>query len=484
MATDQNSRAEAGGGTATAVDQGMIARAVAGVRYVFTGKTDWFGPGESMQPVAPQAEGRAFDYPFAINQQIRPRAGESVTFEQLRAVADGYDLMRLIIETRKDQILAQPWTIKPKDPKSKRTPSCDEVQLFLESPDKEHTWNTWLRMLLEDLFVLDAPTIYPRSTRGGQLYSLELVDGATIKRILDATGRTPVPPDPAYQQVLKGMPAVNYTREELIYAPRNPRTNKVYGYSPVEQVITTVNIALRRQTHQLQYYTEGNIPEALIAVPETWNATQIRDFQTHWDSVLEGNTAKRRKAIFVPGGMEPTFTKEGVLKDQADEWFARVVCFAFSVSPTPFVQQVNRATAESAQETAKEEGLVPLMQWVKDTVNMIIVTRMGRPDVEFAWDKDEIADAKTRAEVDKIYVDAKVLHPDEVREKMGMEPMSKEQRDSLAPAPIVGPDGLPLQPGQQAKPGAEAEKLEKKKQAGSTVIGLPSPSRAPRFKQQ
>jgi hypothetical protein len=37
----------------------------------------------------------------------------------------------------------------------------------------------------------------------------------------------------------------------------------------------TVNIALRRQMHQLQYYTEGNVPEALIGVPEAWTPDQI-----------------------------------------------------------------------------------------------------------------------------------------------------------------------------------------------------------------
>jgi len=51
--------------------------------------------------------------------------------------------------------------------------------------------------------------------------------------------------------------------------PRNPRPHKVYGYSPVEQIVLTVNVALRRALSQLQYYTEGNVPEALIVVPPT-----------------------------------------------------------------------------------------------------------------------------------------------------------------------------------------------------------------------
>jgi phage portal protein BeeE len=65
------------------------------------------------------------------------------------------------------------------------------------------------------------------------------------------------------------------TADELLYAPRNVRAHKAYGYSPVEQVQMSVNIALRRQIYQLQYYTEGNIPEALIGVPDNWNPDQI-----------------------------------------------------------------------------------------------------------------------------------------------------------------------------------------------------------------
>ncbi len=450
-------------GEKTPIEQGVIARVVQGVRYALSGQSpdDFFGPGQPLPPQAQEtAQGRAFDFPVAINRVVTPRSNEGVSFAQMRALADSYDLMRLVIETRKDQLLAQTWTVRPKDEKAERTPRCDEIEAFLQSPDREHTWDTWLRMLLEDLFVIDAPTIYPRMTRGGDLYALELVDGATIKRVLDITGRTPVAPDPAYQQVIKGLPAVDYSRDELLYVPRNPRTSRIYGYSPVEQVIMTVNIAMRRQVHQLQYYTEGNIPEAMIGVPENWQPETIRNFQEYWDAILEGNTGKRRKAIFIPGGMNPTFTKADVLKDAADEWFARIVCYAFSISPTPFIAQVNRATAESAQDAALEEGLGPLMRWVENLMNMIIARWFNAPDVVFTWHRHAENDPLAQAQIDKVYLDAKALHPDEVRERLGLEPLTDEQKADLKPAPML-PPALPGQPG-AAVPG-EAVKLEKKK---------------------
>ncbi len=79
--------------------------------------------------------------------------------------------------------------------------------------------------------------------------------------------------------MLKGLPAVNYSARDIIYRPRNVRAHKVYGYSPVQQVLMTVNIALRRQLWQLDYFTEGSIPDALIGVPQGWTPEQIKQFQ-------------------------------------------------------------------------------------------------------------------------------------------------------------------------------------------------------------
>ena len=431
-------------GTKTPIEPGIIARAVAGVRYAVTGKQpDWFGPGQPLLPVAQeQARGRAFDYLVMGNTQTAPRNTEAVSFAQMRALADGYDLLRLVIETRKDQMAALKWSVKPKDPKKMADPRCQKIEEFLQSPNKEHDWATWLRMVLEDMLVIDAATVFPRQTVGGQLYALELIDGGTIKRVMDQGGRTPMPPDVAYQQILKGLPAVDYSRDELIYKPRNPRTNRVYGYSPVEQIIMTVNIALRRQLHQLQYYTEGNIPEALIGVPPEWNPDQIKAFQEYWDALLEGNTAQRRHAKFVPGGMTPTFTKNAELKDDFDDWLARVVCFAFSIEPTPFVKSANRATAQTARAQALTEGLVPTMSWACSLLTQVIAVQFKAPDLKFEFDQQDDVDALTQAQIDQIYVAAKVKTPNEVRDGLGLDPMTDDQiaeLKALAPPPPVAP---------------------------------------------
>jgi hypothetical protein len=390
-----------------------------------------------MSPQAPtEVAGRAFDFPQGVNVNTQARAYEAVTFAQLRAFADSYDLLRLVIETRKDQMERLRWSIQLKDSKAKQTPQVKnkikQITKFLKKPDGEHKWNSWLRMILEDLFVIDATTLHRRRTRGGQLIALDQVDGATIKRVIDDWGRTPEEEGAvAYQQILKGMPAVNYTVKELMYAPRNPRVHKVYGYSPVEQILMTLNIALRRQVYQLNFFTEGNIPAALIGVPETWTPDQIRTFQEWFDNILSGNLAEKRKARFVPAAVGKTYvpTQETELFGKAEEWLARVVCFAFNISPQPFVQTLNRATADVAQETAESDGLTPIQNWVKDVIDEILEEDLDAEDFEFMWRDDAELDPLKRQQITSGYLKDGLVTINEGRLDAGREPYDDPKFD-------------------------------------------------------
>ena len=290
--------------------------------------------------------------------------------------------------------------------------------------------NNGFDLLLEDLLVLDAPVLVPIVSQDGELwspgkalYALEVIDGSTIARKIDAMGRTPASPAIAYQQILKGLPAVDFTADQLIYRPRNVRAHKFFGFSPVEQIILTINIGLRRQIHLLNYYTEGNVPEALAQVPKEWSADQISEFQEWFDSALAGNSARRRRITFVPECGNLQFTRDPMLKDALDEWITRIVCYAFGLSPQQFVSVMNRATAETSVEQAAAEGLVPILGYLADTINFIVTRHFGFNDIEFVWEQDRTLNALEQAKIDDIYVRAGVLSIDEVRESLGKHPI-------------------------------------------------------------
>ncbi|MGA2492038.1 MAG: hypothetical protein ABSF67_03705 [Roseiarcus sp.] len=68
--------------------------------------------------------------------------------------------------------------------------------------------------------------------------------------------------------------------DESFYLARNLRAHKLYGFSPVEQIALTVNIALRREAATLDYYRAGSTPDAFATLPKEWTVDQIRPFRT------------------------------------------------------------------------------------------------------------------------------------------------------------------------------------------------------------
>ena len=192
----------------------LFRRAARALRYTITGAgpETWMGPLQPLAPMAPEGvRGRQFDFPVGYNLSYIPRTYEGVGFAQLRRLADGCDLLRIVIERQKDLLEALDWSVKPREVKPGARPAegtygsdLRQLRQFLSYPDRVHDWAQWLRLVLEDLFVIDAVSLYRRRTRGGGLYALEPLDGATIKVLLDGSGRPAQPAGPGLSAGAEG----------------------------------------------------------------------------------------------------------------------------------------------------------------------------------------------------------------------------------------------------------------------------------------
>jgi hypothetical protein len=452
------------------------------VNFSYTG-SDWMGPLPPIQPIAPrEVAGRSWDYTPGYNIATQPRAYEPVSFYALRQLADSYDPVRLIIERRKDQMTRLPWSIRVKHDGLGKRPKASalsaqtrgimkDVTAFFKHPCHDMSFRSWLRMLLDDVLIIDAPSLYCERDPVGNLVGLNPIDGATIKVIIDERGRTPrafqwggqpfvwcgetvnvanfeelgfritggLMYPPAYQEVLKGLPAVNYSTFQLLYKPMNLRTRGVYGFSPVEQIVTTIATAMRRATSQLEYFREGNQPDALFTLPETWTPDKIQQFQDYFDNIFAGNLGNRRKMKFVVSGNTNPYIelKEPPLKTEFDEWLIRIVCFAFSYPPAAFVSLSNRSIAEQHERTAEEEGLEPLKQHISELINDVI-EREFSDEVEFAFTEENEVDQNKQSIILQRLTDSGILTPNESRDRLGLEPSGDPGASKLGTRTATG----------------------------------------------
>lgn len=441
---------------------------------------DWASPRQPIRPIIPPGLGvRSWNFHPATNLDYTPRGDRSVSFGMLANFANSWDVCRLIIETKKDQISNRKFVIRikqlPGETKKQRLQresndsSINKIARLFEHPDgTSKSARTWLREWVEQLLVYDAPCIYPVRNVLGDVMFLRVIDGATITPLIDEQGFMPMPPSPAYQQIILGIPVGNlegvipagdprnmtqsthaarpYTADQLIYTPRNPRCNSRWGFPPVEQVIATLGIAARRQTFLNNFYTEGNIPEALVQLPETWHTDQIKSFQNWFDEMLSGNLRNKRKLIFVPGasGSKIEWAKKEALTDETEEYLIRVLCFAFSCSAQGLIKQMNRASAENMQEVATEEGIEPILKFIEDTMSFIIANVLGYPDVEFAFLDARETDPLKQSTTDKTYLSCAVYTINEIRAARGEDPRPEKEADMLGcitPTGFVPIDG-------------------------------------------
>jgi hypothetical protein len=408
-----------------------------------------FGPGVPVMPVNPLDRPRTFQYKPGINLVIIPRYGYGLTdFGTLRNLAAACKEIRLNIELVKREVRSLEWKIVAQQENDKRDYSkdVDEVQAFLDEPDgNQMDFDSFINAALEEALVTDALTIYP-SMSGGELASLDLVDGTTIRPVLDYRGKIAKPPMPGYMQVLYGMPAGSWTTDELIYRPINASVNSPYGTSPIEFIMLAVNLALRRETYHVGYYTEGNVPESIVGLPATWSQKQIDDWQQYWDALLSGNVKQQRKMHFFPrdgsGGMPVyEFRRDNVDMTAQDEWLMKVACWAFGNSPQEFGLTsgagLGGAGYAGAMADVHSRSMIgPVTQYLQRILTKIIHKQMRKPWLKFQWiGLDPTEDTLKQAQVDQINMDMGVYDVGYIQERDGI---PQEHRPSGPPQAGTG----------------------------------------------
>ena len=158
----------------------------------------------------------------------------------------------------------------------------------------------------------------------------------------------------------------------------------------------------------------GNTPE------------QVAEFQGMFDTLLAGNLTLKSRVRFMPGDMKSMQSKGSageLLKSEYDEWLARIICFAFSVSPAAFVRMMNRSTSENLSQEAADEGLYPTLEWWKtDVMDWMIEFFFGMPDYEFVWLPKSNVDPVKQMTTLTGYVNAGVMKRNEARDVLDLPP--------------------------------------------------------------
>lgn len=149
----------------------------------------WPNPLQPVQPFQPVG-GEPLRYPLNWGQNLifTQRTDARYDSAQLRDLAR-YIIARICIDNTKDILAKMPWRVQPKAQpnenrkdrakRAKKDPNIGKLTKFFERPNPQQDWPTFIRTVLEDLLVIDAPTIYvERSKKDFSVAGLRWVEGA------------------------------------------------------------------------------------------------------------------------------------------------------------------------------------------------------------------------------------------------------------------------------------------------------------------
>jgi hypothetical protein len=429
----------------------------------------------SLNPLGERGRPDPRRFEFLVAQNINVSENRLVPFKTLRAAADQIDILRRCIEVRKAKITGLDWDIVISEAASERIiseaggnhlramadarekfmPEIGRLRKFWETPDPANglAFIDWLSMAMEEIDVLDAWAIWPQSTVGGDIRGLQILDGSTIKPLLDDRGMRPSADiGPAFQQILYGFPRSEFnatiddeaadgefTSDELAYLVRNRRANSVYGYSPVERALPLADIYLRRQQWLRSEFTDGTMPKSYLELPESVNLTaeQIRAYENIYNDDLAGQTEQRnRLRIMVPGGklnFEEGYSEK--FNDAIDNYLITSITGHFGVLPTEIGFSAKTGLGGSGHQAGEAEaaetiGITPTARWISQMISALSYRWLGMPrELEFRLAASERSNTELTAKRDDIRKRNGTITVNESRSEMGLPLLDTPEAD-------------------------------------------------------
>ena len=426
----------------------------------------------------PRPQPRRWEYPVAWNMPTAPGTEgiRLASFSTMRAYADRDSLLRMCIDKRVDEICGMGWDVVPTTDAVQKLQSktyrddfnarrAQFLKLFTR-PDPEYfSYHTWLKALLEDHFVIDAVSIYlaPRldgdaskTVFGSGIAGLMLLDGATIRPMLDLSGSRPTPPNVAYQQYIRCVPRVDmmdaltqdemdalfpdaavaakFRGDQLLYLPLHKRTNTPYGFSHVEKSLVPTGIDMNKQKYVLGYYTEGNTPASWVSIGNVDTPQQARQWQDSLDAMI-GDIGNRHQVFVLPHGSSAIETKPNIFRDEYDSTNREVTfgIFGLTAMEMGFLPggKSGGLTGGSGMSNTQASGKVrtatkPLVMSLKRNIfDMFIQQICGQEDMQWQWEGLLSPDDEQAQQTEDIsFVSAGIRTRDEVRRERGWTPFN------------------------------------------------------------
>lgn len=357
---------------------------------------------------------------------------------------------------------------------------------------KRDNFSNFMSKIVRDSLVMDSSPIETeyKKNRSLGMDGFYAIDGATI-RLCDQDGYRG--DDEIYAlQVVQGNLRTAYTYDDLIYVPRNPRTDVLqggYGMSETELLVNTVTGFLNAMTYNQKYFDSNAIPKGLLHLSGDYSTEDLVSFKRYWNNMVKGINNAWTLPVMVSKNQESKASFENFGVDVNEIMFAKwmtfltaIICAIYGIAPdeinfesfTASTSSLSGSDTEEKLINSKDKGLRPLLSHFEDVITDFIIsdfsdkyefhwTGLDEKDPQQAWLEEQALRTTNEARKARGWEELKEDWANAPLNTVTMQPymaqvnaaIQEQQMEKQAALQPPGEDPGANQPGDAEQPGAE-----------------------------
>lgn len=345
-------------------------------------------------------------------------------------------VVRRPINLIKDTVARLDYRLVNVETDSKRTYARQRkiAKSIIDGPNIVHSRKNFMKMILEDLIVLDAGVF--EKTWGKDINRplfLYPVDGASIQMVVpyDYTD------DDAARYAQQQPGGMRYfSAKQLAYLQRNHFTDHPYGLSPVLSAYQYIQQFLNAN-ERADGVAGNSTADFIISLGSQVKEKDRQAFMQYFEEEIEG-TGK----IPIINGTDNIDTKQirAISKDGLyQEWqqfLLTIIAVSFGLPPQKIgvLMQADRSTADDLDKIVMDELVKPYADIIEDAYNEHVLKPLGYDKYfrfEFVYEESQKDKTMATSRINSEY-QAGYITANEAREKAGYERIENEYCDMIA----------------------------------------------------
>jgi len=414
------------------------------------------------------------DLQININGDWFERPGQ-FSFDAMRGMVDQTPILNAVIMTRQRQVarFCRPqrggkgpgFKIASKEKVENIDASEQESIKLLEQFIMNSGWETrprqrmrlkrdnfanFMAKLVRDSLTMDSMAIETEWKRDKKLGldGLYAVDGATIRLCAEEGYHGE---DEIFAlQVVQGQIRSVYTYDDLVYVPRNPRTDVIaggYGLAETELLIRVVTGFLNAFTYNTKFFDSNAIPKGVLNLHGNYSDDDITAFKRYWNGMVKGVNNAWTLPVMVSKDQESAAKFESIGTEVNELMFgkwmtflASIICAIYGIAPdeinfesfTTGTSSLSGSDTEEKIANSKDKGLRPLLSYLEGTLSEYVIGEFSdKYELQFTGLDEE--DEKQVFERKKL-----IMSVNEMRAEDGMKKADGKWGDAPLNPSLVG----------------------------------------------